>query len=337
MRQGRDQEDLKGCREMKKADEIYIGIDVSKGKLDVALWPEEKRWEADNTVEGIEKLVKELLELKPKLIVMEATGGYEAAVAVGLAAAGLAVAVINPRQARDFAKSLGRLAKTDKIDARMLARFGAAVKPEPRPLASEQALELQGLLTRRRQVIEMIVAEKNRQSLAHPSQRERLKEHVAWLEEELERLDREMTDQIHNSPIWREKEDLLRSVPGVGPVTVTTLLAELPELGLLNRKKIAALVGVAPYNSDSGKWSGRRVIWGGRASVRQVLYMATLSATRHNPVIHSFYDHLIKEGKATKVALVACMRKLLTILNAMVHSMSAWQPKLATTKSISNP
>jgi transposase len=322
---------------MKKTEELYVGIDVSKGRLDVAIWPGEKRWEAENTLEGIEKLVKELLELKPKLIVMEATGGYEAAAAAAMAAAGLAVAVINPRQARDFAKSLGRLAKTDKIDAKVLARFGSAVQPEPRALASEEALELQGLLTRRRQVLEMIVAERNRQSLARPSQKERLKEHITWLEEELGRLDHEMAAQIHNSPIWREKEDLLSSVPGVGPVTVTTLLAELPELGLLNRKKIAALVGVAPYNSDSGTWSGRRVIWGGRASVRQVFYMATLSATRFNPIIRSFYNHLITEGKAKKVALVACMRKLLTILNAMVHSMSVWQPKLAASKSFSTP
>ena len=322
---------------MKTEEEEFVGIDVSKGTLEVATWPEEKNRKVDNTVEGIEGLLKEMIERKPKLIVLEATGGYEAAVAAALAAGGLPVAVINPRQGRDFAKSLGRLAKTDKIDARMLARFGYAVRPEPRELASEETLELQGLLTRRRQLIEMIVAERNRLSMAHPSQKPRLKEHIAWLEEDLKRLDHEMSTRIHNSPIWREKEDLLRSVPGVGPVTVTTLLAELPELGQLNRKKIAALVGVAPYNSDSGKWSGRRIIWGGRASVRQVLYMATLSASRHNPIIRSCYDHLIQEGKATKVALVACMRKLLTILNAMLHSMSAWQPKLAAPKPISTP
>lgn len=268
---------------------------------------------------------------------MEATGGYEAVAAATLGAAGLAVAVINPRQARDFAKSMGRLAKTDKIDGRVLARFGAAVKPEPRALASDQAMALQGVLTRRRQVLEMLVAEKNSQSLAHPQQKERLKAHIDWLEEELKQLDDELHKQIQASPIWREKDEKLRSVPGVGPVLATTLLAELPELGQLNRKKIAALVGVAPYNSDSGKWSGRRVIWGGRASVRQVLYMSTLSATRYNPIIRSYYDHLIQVGKAVKVALVACMRKLLTILNAMIHSMTAWQPKLAASKTISTP
>jgi transposase len=313
---------------------IYVGIDVSKGNLDVALWPNKERWQDDNTVEGIEQLAKKLVEVKPILIVIEATGGYEAAAAGALAAAGLAVAVINPRQARDFAKSLGRLAKTDKIDALVLARFGAAVQPEARPLATAQTLELQALLSRRRQLIEMLVAEKNRQFLTHQRVQERLKEHIVWLEEELKQVDKEMEEFLHNSPIWREKEKLLRSVPGIGPVTCTTLLTELSELGQINRKKSAALVGVAPFNCDSGNWHGKRAIWGGRASVRQTLYMATLSATRCNPIIASFYLHLIKQGKAPKVAIVACMRKLLTILNAMIYSMTPWQPQLAAPKSV---
>lgn len=313
--------------------EIFVGIDVSKAHLDIALNPTEKQWQVDNTVEGIEQLVEQVKAIKPALIVMEATGGLEMTAASALAAIFQPVAVINPRQARDFAKSLGTLAKTDKIDAAMLARFGAAVRPEPRLMPSEQAQQLQALLVRRRQLIEMLVAEKNRMHLTHRSMQPRLKDHIAWLEEELRQIDEELKNQLHNSPVWREKEDLLRSVPGVGPVTAVTLLAELPELGKLNRKKIAALVGVAPFNYDSGYMRGKRAIWGGRASVRQALYMATLSASKHNPVIRAHYEHLSKMGKPAKVALVACMRKLLTILNAMLHSMKAWEPCLAFSKS----
>lgn len=317
----------------KMKPETFVGIDVSKAHLDIALRPTEKQWQVDNTVEGIEQLVEQAKVIQPTLIILEATGGLELAVASALAAVNLPVAVINPRQARDFAKSLGKLAKTDKIDAAMLARFGDSVRPEPRLMPSEQAQQLQALLVRRRQLIEMLVAEKNRMYLTHRSMQPRLKDHIAWLEEELVRIDGEMKDQLHNSPIWREKEDLLRSVPGVGPVTAGTLMAELPELGTLNRKKIAALVGVAPFNYDSGYMRGKRAIWGGRASVRQVLYMATLSASRHNPVIRAHYEHLSQMGKPGKVALVACMRKLLTILNAMVHSRTAWQPNLAVPKA----
>lgn len=312
----------------------FIGIDVSKAHLDVAVRPSEQRWQADNTIEGIGQLVEQLRKLAPSLIVLEATGGYEMASAAALAAAGLPVAIINPRQARDFAKSLGRLAKTDRIDAAVLARFGEAIRPEPRCLPDAQTQQLQAILVRRRQVIEMVIAEKNRLHLTHVQVKPRLIEHIAWLEAELEQLDRDLHELVKASPVWREKEDLLRSVPGVGPVTATTLLAELTELGQLNRKKIAALVGVAPFNCDSGQMHGRRAIWGGRACVRNTLYMATLSAIRHNPVIQAHFQHLQKEGKVFKVALVACMRKMLTILNAIIHSGKAWDPSLATAKSL---
>lgn len=316
---------------------VFIGIDVSKAHLDMAVRPQGEAWQADNTVEGISQLVAKVGQLAPVLIILEATGGYEAASATALGVAGLPVAVINPRQARDFAKSLGRLAKTDRIDAAVLARFGEAVRPEPRKLSDEQTIQLQALMVRRRQLLEMIVAEKNRVSLSHTTVRPRLVEHIAWLENELSDSDDAMREQLQKSPLWREKDDLLRSVPGVGSVTSTTLLAELPELGHLNRKKIAALVGVAPYNCDSGKMHGKRAIWGGRAAVRTALYMATLSATRCNSVIRAHYKHLKEEGKSSKVALVACMRKLLTILNAMVHSGCAWNDKLALPKSSATP
>lgn len=318
-----------------KVNEIFVGIDVSKAHLDVAVRPTKQSWQADNTPEGIEKLVGSLKELSPMLIILESTGGLEVAAASSLAAAALPVAVINPRQARDFAKSLGRLAKTDKIDAAVLARFGEALRPEPQIMPSEQTIQLQALLVRRRQLIEMLVAEKNRMHLTHPTIQPRLKGHIAWLEEELSRIDEEMKERLQNSPVWREKEDLLRSVPGVGPVTAITLLVELPELGTLNRKKIAALVGVAPFNCDSGYRRGKRAIWGGRACVRQILYMATLTASRFNPVIRAHYLHLTDMGKPAKVALVACMRKLLTILNAMMFSMTAWIPRLAIPKQLS--
>jgi transposase len=312
---------------------VFIGIDVSKAHLDVAVRPLGEVWQVDNTVEGISQLVEKVCQFLPVVVILEATGGYEAASATALAVAGLPVAVINPRQARDFAKSLGRLAKTDRIDAAVLARFGEAVRPEPRRLSDEQTVQLQALMGRRRQLLEMIVAEKNRVSLSHTTVRPRLIEHIAWMENELDDIDKDLREQLQKSPIWREKDDLLRSVPGVGTVTSTTLLAELPELGKLNRKKIAAFVGVAPYNCDSGKMHGKRAIWGGRAAVRTALYMATLSATRYNSVIRAHYKHLKDEGKSSKVALVACMRKLLTILNAIIHSGIAWNDKLALPKS----
>jgi transposase len=315
----------------------YVGIDVSKAHLDIAVRPTNECWQENNDIQGIGSLVEKLIRLRPTLIVLEATGGYEMPGACALGAAGLPVAVINPRQARDFAKSLGRLAKTDKIDALMLARFGESVRPEPRNLPDEQALQLQALLVRRRQLIEMLVAEKNRMHTTHRTVRPHLQEHIDWLEKELSEIDHDLQDQLRQSPIWREKEDLLRSVPGIGPVTSITLLAELPELGQLNRKQIAALVGVAPFNCDSGKMRGKRAIWGGRACVRNALYMATLSASRFNPIIRTHFQHLINQGKPAKVALVACMRKLLTILNAMIHVMKAWQPRLAEPKVLATP
>ena len=311
---------------------VYIGIDVSKAQLDLAMRPAGTHSQVTNDSEGITALLKQVQELQPTLIVLEATGGLETAATAALVVAGQPVAVINPRQARDFAKSLGRLAKTDKIDAAMLAHFAEAIRPEVRQLPDEQAQVLQAKLVRRRQLIEMLVAEKNRVSLTHASVQCLVKEHITWLEGALSKIDQELQDQLQASPVWREKENLLRSVKGVGPVTAITLLAELPELGQLNRKKIAALVGVAPFNCDSGKMKGKRAIWGGRACVRTALYMATLSATRHNPVIRVFYDHLIQAGKLPKVALVACMRKLLTILNAILRSGKAWNPSLAVPK-----
>lgn len=315
----------------------YVGIDVSKAHLDIAVLPTNERWQENNDQPGIGSLVEKLTQLQPTLIVLEATGGYEMAGACTLAAAKLPVAVINPRQARDFAKSLGRLAKTDKIDALMLARFGESVHPEPRNLPDEQAIQLQALLVRRRQLIEMLVAEKNRMHTTHRTVRSHLQLHIDWLQKELDEIDHDLHDQLRQSPVWREKEDLLRSVPGIGPVTTITLLAELPELGQLNRKQIAALVGVAPFNCDSGQMRGKRAIWGGRACVRNTLYMATLSASRFNPIIRAHFLHLIDQGKPAKVALVACMRKLLTILNAMIHGMKAWQPRLAEPKVLVSP
>ncbi len=308
---------------------LWIGIDVSKAHLDVCMRPSGERKQVANNNEGITGLVEWIQPQQPSLIVLEATGGYEMAVTAGLVSAGLPVAVINPRQARDFAKSIGKLAKTDKIDAAMLARFADAIRPEPRSLPDEQTQVLQATLVRRRQLIDMLVAEKSRLPLTYATLKARVKEHITWLEDELAQIDQELRQQLEASPVWREKEDLLRSFKGVGPVTSTTLLADLPELGQLNRKKIAALVGVAPFNCDSGKMKGKRMIWGGRACVRNALYMAAISASRFNPVIKHFYDRLIKAGKLHKVAIVACMRKMLTILNAMIRSGKPWQPNLA--------
>jgi transposase len=318
----------------KVSSAVFIGIDVSKASLDVAMRPTGEIWQESNDLEGVGRLVERVLQASPALIVLEATGGYEAACASALAVAELPVAVINPRQARDFAKSLGRLAKTDRIDAAVLARFGEAVHPEPRKLADEQTEQLRALIGRRRQLIEMLVAEKNRVGLSHRAVRPGLLDHVGWLEDQLAEIDKDLRDQLHRSPIWRENDDLLRSVPGVGMITSTTLLAELPELGQLDRKKIAALVGLAPYNCDSGSMHGRRAIWGGRATVRTALYMATLSATRFNSVIRAHYEHLKRQGKPSKVALVACMRKLLTILNAILRSRTPWKDALALPKSL---
>lgn len=306
---------------------LYVGIDVAKTRLEIAVRPTGQRWSVDNDEEGIGSLVKRLKALSPELVVMEATGGLQAAVAAALGTAKLLVAVVNPRQVRDFAKAVGRLAKTDSIDAEVLAHFADVVRPQPRPLADAQAQALEALLARRRQVVGMLVAEKNRLGSALPPVQQDIGAHITWLEERLAKLDGELKDTIQQSPLWQERDDLLRGVPGVGPVLSLTLMAELPELGSLNRREIAALVGVAPLNRDSGKWRGKRCIWGGRARLRTVLYMAALVATQHNVVISSFYQRLLAAGKAKKVALTASMRKLLTILNAMVKHHTPWQPE----------
>lgn len=304
--------------------EMYVGIDVSKANLDVAVSPSGQQWDFINDDNGIDQAVSCLQELSPTLVVLEATGGIELPVAASLGAVGIPVAVINPRQARDFAKATGQLAKTDDLDAHSLAHFAAAVRPTPRALPDATAQGFAAILTRRRQLVEMLTAEKNRLFAARKSVRGRIQAHISWMEQELNDTNDDLDRTIRRSPLWREKDSLLQSVPGVGPVLSRTLLAQLPELGTLNRKQVAALVGVAPLNRDSGKYRGKRTVWGGRSAVRMVLYMATLSATRSNPVIEAFYNRLCAAGKPKKVALTACMRKLLIILNAMLKHRKSW-------------
>lgn len=312
---------------------IFIGIDVSKARLDLAMRPSGESDSFSNDEADIKVLVKRLGEMQPALIVLEATGAIERELTGALASAQLPVVVVNPRQVRDFAKATGQLAKTDTIDAMVLARFAEAVRPAVRPLPDKVSLELRALIARRRQIIEMIVAERNRLSGASKPVKKRIDAHIRWLESELERVDQDLDQSIHQSPIWQEKEDLLKSVPGIGPVTSRSLIADLPELGQLNRKQIAALVGIAPLNRDSGTLRGRRGIWGGRAGVRAVLYMATLVASRRNAVIKAFYTRLRNAGKAPKVALVACMRKLLTILNSMIKHKTRWSENFSVQTS----
>ena len=308
----------------------FVGIDVSKAYLDVAFRPSGERLRVSNSESGIAELVARLSTMRPTLVVLEATGGYQAAVVASLAIAKVPTAVVNPRQVRDFAKATGRLAKTDTIDAEVLAHFAEVIRPEPRPFVDEQTLALEALVTRRRQVIEMITAEKNRLAQSHKSLRSTLKAHINFLQRELQDTNRELDGMLRKTPMWREHEDLLRTAKGVGRMTIATLFADLPELGTLDNKRIAALVGVAPFNRDSGTHRGKRMIWGGRASVRAALYMAALVASRHNPVIRAFYERLCAAGKPKKVALVACMRKLLTILNAMIRTKSPWRSLPAT-------
>ena len=307
----------------------FVGIDVSKHQLDVAVRPRGETWTVAHDEAGLSALVARLRALAPTLIVLEATGGLEVALAGALATATLPVAVVNPRQVRDFARSTGTLAKTDRLDAQLLAQFADTVRPEPRPLPDAQAQELTALLQRRRQLVEMLTAEKNRLALASRRIRPQLQAHIEWLHKQIAQFDEDLRQLIRSSPLWREKDDLLRSAPGVGPVLATTLLAALPELGQLTRQQIAALVGVAPLNRDSGTLRGRRTVWGGRAQVRAVLYMSTVVAVRHNPVLIAFYQRLRAAGKAPKLALTACMRKLLTILNAMLKHHSRWAPLCA--------
>ena len=304
--------------------ETYVGVDVSKDVLDLAVQPRQQAREFENNDVGINEAVAYLKKLAPTLVVMEATGGLESSLAAALSAVRIPVAVVNPRQVRDYAKAMNRLAKTDSIDAQVMADFAKAVHPEPRPLSDGQTQELKDILTRRSQLNEMITAEKNRLFRARRPVSDHIEAHIAWLEHELNDMNSRLNRFIEESPIWREKDNLLRSVPGVGPVLSTTLLAELPELGTLNRKQIAALAGVAPLNRDSGKFRGKRTIWGGRAKVRAALYMGALVATRHNPTIRCFYQRLTGCAKSKKAAITACMHKLLTILNAMIKHRAPW-------------
>jgi len=301
-----------------------VGIDVSKDTLDVTVHENPRHWSFANNQAGISKVVSMLKELYPELVVVEATGSYEIPLAAELGVAEIPTAIVNPRQIRDFARSAGILAKTDRIDARVIARFAATMKPTPRPIPNEVAQELGDLIARRRQIVDMLTAEKNRLNTATKSVKSRIKAHIEWLEKELDYINTNLRQKVKDSPIWREKDELLQSVPGVGPNLSTTILAELPELGTLNRKQIAALVGVAPLNRDSGTFRGTRTTWGGRATVRTALYMAALVAIRYNPVIRRFYEHLLAAGKEKKVALTACMRKLLTILNLMLKNRTCW-------------
>jgi transposase len=304
----------------------YVGIDVSKAQLDIAVRPAGQRWQVVYTEKGVQELILRLDALHPSLVLLEASGGLELPLVAALAAGHLPVLVVNPRQVRDFARATGRLAKTDAIDAEVLAHFAEAVRPAPRPMADAEAQALSALVARRNQLMVMLVAEKNRLGRALPSVHSRIQAHISWLEGEMKSLDDDLGNTLRQSPLWREKEDLLRSVPGVGPQLALTLLAYLPELGTLDRKRIAALVGVAPFNRDSGTLRGRRTVWGGRTRIRAALYMGALVASRHNPVIRPFYQHLLAVGKPKKVALTACMRKLLTILNAMLKHRSPWRP-----------
>jgi transposase len=311
--------------------EIYVGIDVSKSSLDVCILREDDRQEGgesfvvSNDQEGVQEMLSRLEGASVELAVMEATGRYERLAATMLAASSISVAIVNPRQARDFAKAIGQLAKTDKIDAFVLARFARAVEPRTSVIPEEEAVALQGILARRRQLIEMLVSENNRLKMASKPLAKRIRAHVQWLEKEIERIDGNLDRAIEENAAFKANEALLRSVPGVGRVLSRTLLAELPELGEITHRRLCALVGVAPFNRDSGQRSGKREAWGGRAPVRAVLYMSALVATRHNPAIKEFYERLLSTGKPKKVALVACMRKLLTILNALMRDRANWR------------
>jgi transposase len=304
--------------------EVFVGIDVSKARLDVALGFAGELLGVDHDARGIAELVGRLLKLGPELIVLEASGGLETGLVGELAAAQLPVAVVNPRQVRDFARANGQLAKTDALDARMLALFAERMRPALRALPDAQTRQLQALVTRRRELVEMLTAERNRLGCVPAVLHCEIRAHIRWLQARLKQRDHDLDRMLRNSPLWREREDLLASVPGVGPVLCATLLAGLPELGRLNRHEIAALVGVAPYPHDSGTMRGRRTVWGGRAHLRATLYMGTLVGVRYNPVLRSLYRRLLLRGKAKKLALVACMRKLITILNAMLKHRTHW-------------
>ena len=317
-------------------ESTYVGIDVAKARVDVAVRPTEQRWTITYDEAGVQELVSHLKTLEPALVLLEATGGLELPIVVALATAALPVVVVNPRQVRDFAKATGTLAKTDALDAAVLAHFADAVRPDVRPLKDAETQVLASLVARRHQVVAMLVSEKNRLRRAVSAVRPRVEAHIAWLEQELEDLDEGLRQTLRQSPLWREKDDLLRTVPGVGEQLSLTLLAYLPELGTLDRRQVAALVGVAPFNRDSGTLRGKRTVWGGRARIRAALYMGALVASQYNPVIRDFYRRLLAAGKPKKLALTACMRKLLVTLNSMLKHRSTWRdltPKVAAISS----
>lgn len=311
---------------MKKQPAQWVGIDVSKATLDVYMRPLAEQFQVQNQALGIADLVKRLEVIEIQQVIVESTGGLEQEVAQALQAAGIAVSIINPRQGRDFAKASGKLAKTDQIDAAVLAHFGEAMQPPITILASDSDRALQDAVTRRRQLVEMLSAEKNRRAGLRGTIGQNIDIHIEWLEEQIRNLDEDIEALSQSQVEWQSRIALLKSVPGVGPVIATTLIASLPELGTVSDKRISALVGVAPFNRDSGKFRGSRQIWGGRANIRAVLYMGTLVAVRHNPVLKAFYERLLGQGKAKKVALIACMHKLLRILNAMIRDCKPWQP-----------
>ena len=308
-----------------KQESTYVGIDVAKAQVDVAVRPTGQTWTITYDDAGIQELVSQLKTLEPALGLLEATGGLELPMVVALATAALPVVVVNPRQVRDFAKATGTLAKTDTLDTAVLAHFADAIRPDVRPLRDAETQVLASLVARRHQVVAMLVSEKNRLRRAISAVRPRVEAHIAWLEQELEDLDQGLRQTLRQSPLWREKDDLLRTVPGVGEQLSRTLLAYLPELGTLDRRQVAALVGVAPFNRDSGTLRGKRTVWGGRARIRAVLYMGALVASQYNPVIRDFYRRLLAAGKPKKLALTACMRKLLVILNSMLKHRSPWR------------
>lgn len=309
---------------------VYVGVDVAKRSLEVGVRPSGESFSESNDPQGCARVARRLAELNPALVVLEASGGYERALTGELGTAQVRVVVVNPRQTRDFARALGRLEKTDKVDALMLAEFAERVRPEVRELPDQQALALAALMARRRQLVEMLVAEQNRLGQAPAALKHDLRSHIDFLRKQLHRLEQDLDQLLHQSPVWREQEDLLKGGPGIGPVTCATLLADLPELGRLSRRAIAKLAGLAPLARDSGAMRGRRTVWGGRAKVRATLYMATLSAVRHNPVLKAFHGRLRAAGKPNKLTVVACMRKLLIILNAMLKHNTPWRSPCPT-------
>jgi transposase len=313
---------------LNKKSKCFIGIDVSKQQLEVAAHQRDYQFRCANKVTAFGELVAELISWRPALIVLEATGGLETRVVSALQAAGLPVVVVNPRQVRDFAKALGQLAKTDRLDARVLAHFAAAIKPPLRPLKTKEQQELDALSVRRGQLVEILADEKNRRaSAASDSIRDQIKEHIDWLEDRIAELDEQIKGLVQTSPRWQVKDQILQSVPGIGPVVSFSMIADLPELGTLNRQQISKLVGVAPLNRDSGQQRGTRHIYGGRAGLRRMLYMAALSATRYNSVLKNFYQRLRANHKPFKVAITACMRKLLSIINVMIRDNTTWKIK----------